>query len=75
MGGQDKLNNRIADAQECLQLSGAAELNFLLSYIYLQLNKLDEAKKAIDETCKQLSDVPAVQTLKRAIDKALNETG
>jgi len=75
MGGQDKLNNRIADAQECLQLSGAAELQFLLSYIYLQLNKLDEAKQAIDKACKQMSDVPAVQTLKKVIDKALRGTG
>jgi tetratricopeptide (TPR) repeat protein len=74
----DKLDSRIADAEECLRLcrkagyqtGGVGELQFLLGYIYLRTGRLPEAKKAIDEACEKLPDAPAVIALKRAIDSA-----
>jgi len=74
----DKLDSRIADAEECLrvcrkagyQTGGVGELQFLLGYIYLRTGRLAEAKKAIDEACEKLPDSPAVIALKRAIDRA-----
>jgi len=74
----DKLDRRIADAEECLrvcreagyQTGGVSELQFLLGYIYLRTGRLAEAKKAIDEACEKLPDAPAVIALKRAIDSA-----
>jgi tetratricopeptide (TPR) repeat protein len=74
----DKLDRRIADAEECLrlcreagyQIGGVSELQFLLGYIYLRTGRLAEAKKAIDEAYKMLPDAPAVKVLKDAVDRA-----
>lgn len=74
----DKLDSRIADAEECLRLcreagyqtGGVGELQFLLGYIYLRNGRLAEAKRAIDEAYKTLPDSPAVIALKSAIDSA-----
>jgi tetratricopeptide (TPR) repeat protein len=75
---KDKLDSRIADAEECLRLcreagyqtGGVGELQFLLGYIYLRNGRLAEAKKAISEACEKLPDSPAVIALKRGIDSA-----
>jgi hypothetical protein len=48
----------------------AGELQFLLGYVYYQLGRAGEAKKAIDAAYEKLSDAPAVKTLKKAIDSA-----
>ena len=82
MGGKEKLDYRIAEAQDCLKLSDSPELQFLLAYVYLQLDRLDEARKAIDEAYSvtygtsplgaSSQDIPlaeAIQLLKKAIDK------
>jgi hypothetical protein len=74
----DKLDSRIADAEECLRLcrkagyqtGGVGELQFLLGYIYLRAGRLAEAKKAIDEACEKLPDAPAVIALKKAVESA-----
>ena len=70
VGGQDKLEKRIADAEQRLKISDAAELQFLLGYIYYQLGRLDEAKKAIDAAFQKLPDSKAVSAVKKAIDEA-----
>jgi tetratricopeptide (TPR) repeat protein len=74
----DKLDSRIADAEECLRLcreagyqtGGVGELQFLLGYIYLRTGRLAEAKKAITEACRRLPDQPAVKVVKEAVDSA-----
>ncbi len=75
----DKLDSRIADAEECLRLcreagyqtGGVGELQFLLGYIYLRTGRLAEAKRAISEACEKLPDAPAVIALKKAVDQAI----
>jgi len=71
IGGKDKLEARIADAEERLQISDAPELRFLLAYVYYQMDKLDAAKKAIDAAYKKLPNSKAIGALKKAIDSAL----
>jgi len=82
VGGQDKLEKRIADAEERLKISDAAELQFLLGYIYYQLGRLNEAKNAIDAAYQEISQPgnqvtrypdslkAAVSAVKKAIDSA-----
>ncbi|MHC4693477.1 MAG: tetratricopeptide repeat protein [Planctomycetota bacterium] len=68
VGDRDKVESRIADIKEWLQMSDSGELQFLLGYVYYQLGRFGEAKKAIDAAYEKLPDAPAVKTLKKAID-------
>ena len=70
VGDRDKVESRIADIEEWLQRSDSGELQFLLGYVYYQIGRADEAKKAIDAAYEKLSDAPAVIILKKAIDSA-----
>jgi len=67
VGDKDKLESRIIDVKEWLTRSNAAELHFLLAYVYYQMDRPDEAKKSINAAYAQMPDVPAVITLKDAI--------
>ncbi len=74
----DKLDSRIADAEECLRLcretgqqTTVGELQFLLGYIYLRTGRLAEAKRAIDEACEKLPDAPTLTALEKVIDQAM----
>ena len=73
VGDRDKLESRIADIEQWLQRSGAAELQFLLAYVYYQMGRVGEAKKAIDAAYEKMPDSPAVIALKKAIDSAVVE--
>jgi tetratricopeptide (TPR) repeat protein len=64
------VESRIADIEEWLEMSDSGELQFLLGYVYYQLGRIGEAKKAIDAAYEKLPDAPAVKTLKKAIDSA-----
>lgn len=66
-GDRDKIENRIADVEQWLKSSGAGELQFLLAYIYYQLERPDKAKAAIDGASEKMPASPAVVTLKKAI--------
>ncbi|MBW8038648.1 MAG: hypothetical protein FVQ85_01465 [Planctomycetes bacterium] len=68
VGDRDKVESRIIDIEEWLQRSDSADLQFLLGYVYYQLGRANEAKKAIDAAFEKLPDAPAVITLKKAID-------
>jgi tetratricopeptide (TPR) repeat protein len=68
LGGVDKLESRIADVKEWLGRSGAAELQFLLGYVYYRMGKLQEAKEAIDAAYEKMPQSPAVDTVRKAID-------
>jgi tetratricopeptide (TPR) repeat protein len=67
-GGAENLEARVADVEEWLGRSNAPELHFLLAYIYHQMNETDRAKKAINAAYEKAPDMPAVLTLKKAIE-------
>ena len=66
-GSKENLDKRIADVEDWRQRSKAAELDFLLGYIYYQTGKLDLAKKSIDAASQQNPDSKAVAAAKKAI--------
>jgi len=70
VGDRDKLDSRIVDIKEWVERSGSADLQFLLGYVYYQTGRMDEAKESIDAAYEKLPNVPAVITLKKAIDSA-----
>ena len=73
LGDQDKLETRIVDARQWVQMTDAAELRFLLAYVYYQMGRLEWAKRAVDAAYEKMP-TPAVTILKRAIDEALEES-
>ncbi len=70
VGDRDRLESRIADIQQWLEKSSAAELQFLLGYVYYQMGRLEPAKKAIDAACEGMPRSRAVIALKEAIESA-----
>ena len=83
---KDKLAQRIADAEECLELcrepgsglSGEGELAFLLGYVYYQMDRLGEARKMINAAAEKFktagSWLTAIHAVKKAIDDAVHRT-
>jgi tetratricopeptide (TPR) repeat protein len=74
LGDRDKLEGRIADVEEWLKRSDVAELQFLLGYVYYQIGKLNEAKRAIDIAYEKKPQWPAVQVIKKAIADAIGSS-
>lgn len=83
LGNQDKFANRIADVEQRLKISSAAELQFLLGHVYYQsflrdgtiegeLDRLDTAKRLIDAAYQKLPDSRAVEILKNAVGETIN---
>jgi hypothetical protein len=70
LGDKDKLESRIADAQEWLERSVAPELEFLLAYTYYQMGRLAPARDAIESAQKAMPKSVAVRKLKAIIDAA-----
>jgi len=81
VGDRDKLESRIVDVKQWLQISDAPELQFLLGYVYYQMGRLQRAKEAIDAAYEKLPPTAsqseakrwgrAVAALKKAIDGAV----
>jgi tetratricopeptide (TPR) repeat protein len=71
-GDENKLEKRIEDFEQCLQLSSAPELRFLLGYVYYQIGRLAQAKTAIDAAYEQSPGSPVVQALKKVIDQTIS---
>jgi len=67
VGDKDKLESRIVDVKQWLQISGSPELHFLLAYVYYQMGRLSQAEKAINAACEEMPKSPAVIALKKAI--------
>jgi tetratricopeptide (TPR) repeat protein len=67
----DKLESRIVDVEQWQKRNGSTELQFLLAYVYYQMDRLEQAKKAIDSAFENMPAEPAVSTLKKAIDDAI----
>jgi tetratricopeptide (TPR) repeat protein len=68
LGGEDKLENRIADIKEWLGKSGSGQLEFLLGYVYYQMGRLGPAKQAINAASEKMPKSTAIDILKKAID-------
>ena len=66
---KDRLENRISDIAKWIEKTGSGELEFLLAYIYYQLDKPQQARNAIDSSAQKMPDSQAVQALKQAIEK------
>ena len=70
MGGRDKLETRIIDAEEWLERSCAPELEFLLAYMYYHSGRLEPATRAIATAAKEMPNSKAVKALKEVIEAA-----
>lgn len=73
VGSRDKLESRIADVEQWsvdAAPDDAAELQFLLGYVYYQMGRQERAKEAIDAAYEKMADSPAVAALKKAIDES-----
>jgi tetratricopeptide (TPR) repeat protein len=68
VGSRDLLESRVVDVEEWLKRSGAPELQFLLAYVYYQMDRLKPAQEAIDAAYKMMPQAPAVLALKKAIE-------
>jgi hypothetical protein len=68
LGSQDKITRRLADIEQWYARSGSGQLQFLLSYVYYRLGRLIDAKRAIEAACQKMPQLPAVHTMKAAID-------
>ena len=68
LGGEDKLESRIADIKEWLGKSGSGQLEFLLGYVYYQMGRLGPAKQAINAASEKMPKSTAIDILKKAID-------
>jgi tetratricopeptide (TPR) repeat protein len=63
IGDQDVVDSRVVEIKEWIKRSGSGELYFLLSYIYYQTGRIDEAKEAIEQASLKLVDVKSVENL------------
>jgi len=71
VGDKDTVENRILDAREWLDMSGSGELEFLLSYVYYQMDRLEFARQMIESAAKKMPDSKAVAAMKKAIDERI----
>lgn len=70
LGGQDKIARRLADIEQWYARSGSGQLQFLLSYVYYRTGRFNEAKRAVETAYQKMPQLPAVRTMKTAIDGA-----
>jgi tetratricopeptide (TPR) repeat protein len=71
VGDKDTVENRILEARDWMDKSDSGELEFLLSYIYYQMDRLEFAKQSIEAAAKKMPDSPAVAAMKKAVDERL----
>ncbi|MFH1369869.1 MAG: hypothetical protein ABII09_01065 [Planctomycetota bacterium] len=69
IGSKDTVENRILDAREWTTRSDSGELEFLLSYVYYQLDRMEFARMMIEQAAKKMPDSAAVAAMKKAIDE------
>jgi hypothetical protein len=73
VGDKDTIENRILEAREWLDRSGWGELEFLLSYVYYQMDRLEFARIAIESAAKKMPASKAVGAMKKAIDERISK--
>ena len=71
IGDKDTVENRILEAREWMDKSNSGELEFLLSYVYYQMDRLEFARQMIESAVKKMPNSPAVAAMKKAIDERL----
>ena len=71
LGGENKLESRIADIKDWLGRSSSGQLEFLLGYVYYRTGRLGQAKQAIDSAYTKMPQSSAVVAVKKAIDDAI----
>lgn len=71
LGGENKLESRIADIKEWLGRSGSGKLEFLLGYVYYRIGRLGPAQQAIDAAYAKLPQSAAVVAVKKAVDDTI----
>jgi tetratricopeptide (TPR) repeat protein len=71
LGGENKLESRIADIKDWLGRSSSGQLEFLLGYVYYRTGRLGQAKQAIDSAYTKMPQSSAVIAVKKAIDDAI----
>ncbi len=67
LGGPEAFVARIAGLEQCAKADGAPQLQFLLAYIYYQMDQPAEARTAIEAAAKALPASPALDLLKAAL--------
>jgi len=72
---RDTLEKRISDIKRWQEQSGAAELEFLLAYIYYKSGRLELAREAVEQACRKMADVPTVAVLKKVIELTGDKEG
>jgi len=73
IGDKDTVENRILEAREWMEKSGSGELEFLLSYIYYQMDRMEFARQSIEKAAAKMPDSPAVMTMKKTIDERISK--
>ena len=71
IGDKDTVENSILEVRDWLKKSNSAELSFLLSYVYYQMDRLEFARKSIEDVAKTMPDSKAVKAMKMAIDERI----
>ena len=71
LGGENKLESRIADIKEWLGQSGSGKLEFLLGYVYYRIGRLGPAQQAIDAAYAKIPQSAAVAAVKKAVNDAI----
>ncbi len=75
MGGRDILEMRAAEVEKLLEKNDAAELWFVLSYVYSQMARPLRAKETVDRAYEKMPDADAVKILREAIyEKAAGDS-
>lgn len=69
IGDKDAIENSILDVREWSTRSDSGELEFLLSYVYYQLDRMEFARIMIESAAKKMPDSTAVAAMKKAIDE------
>jgi tetratricopeptide (TPR) repeat protein len=69
IGDKDLVEKSILDAREWTTRSDSGELEFLLSYVYYQMDRMEFAKMMIAEASEKMPDSAAVMAMKKAIEE------
>jgi tetratricopeptide (TPR) repeat protein len=67
LGGPDPFVERIGDLEQRAEQNDAPQLQFLLAYIYYQMDRPPQAKAAIETAARRLPSSPAVDILRSVI--------
>jgi tetratricopeptide (TPR) repeat protein len=70
LGGPSRLAGRIADIEQWFARSGSGRLQLLLSYVYYQTGRLNEAGRAIEAARAKMPKSAAVAAITAAINDA-----